>query len=274
MTAGMDLPSNDIINEIEFIFKVLKQYNVSFHETNRFSQFYKSYKKLIESNNISNNFSELLEGMRDFFELKSIVSSPEILGTSVEELKLMLSGCRLPSEDSNSTARDNQYQLFLASRFSDSGMNVNCVEPDFSFEFEGVTYSVAAKRIKSRKKIYERIKEAEKQIMQFEHDGFIALSLDRLLESDNPYVLTNNPDDLVNITNELLLGLVKELFPAKYFEERSKRIKGIIVTLGIPSFTPFDSSLGYGFSLQLFPLTELGDEMEYLKIGRICEQLA
>ncbi|NRF94828.1 hypothetical protein HQN89_28460 [Paenibacillus frigoriresistens] len=253
--------------------KVLRENNISFHETNRFSQFYKNYKKLIESNKISKHFSELLEGMRDFFELKSIVSSPEILRCSVDELKLMLSGSSLPSEDSNSIARDNQYQLFLASRFSNSGMNVKCVEPDFSFEYEGITYSVAAKRIKSRKKIHERIKEAEKQIMQFEHDGFIALSLDRLLESDNPYILTNNPDDLANLTNELLLGLVKELFPAKYFEERSKRIKGIIVTLGIPSFTPCDSSLGYGFYLQLFPLTEIWDEIEYLKIGRICEQL-
>lgn len=85
--------------------------------------------------------------------------------------------------------------------------------------------------------------------------------------------MTEDPDAVTNATEELLLGLIKETFPAKYFEDRDKRIKGLILTLGIPSFTPTDLSFGYGFSLQLFPLTEIEAEDEFNRIGKICERL-
>ncbi|XEC97297.1 hypothetical protein AB6A23_12515 [Paenibacillus tarimensis] len=240
--GGTDLPASNIITEIESIFKILRDYNIPIHESNRFLQFYRDYLLLIETDNLAKHFPELLEGMRDFFEIKSIVSSSEILRNSDNELKLILGGNRLPSEDTNSTARNLQYQLYLASRFSNSGMNVKCVEPDFSFEYDGSTYSVAAKRITSRKKILKRLKEAEQQILQYEHEGFIALSLDRLLQAEDPYIVTNNPDLVTNAAYELLIGLVKELFPAEFFESRNKRVKGLILTFGIPSFTPIDLS--------------------------------
>lgn len=271
--GGLDLSSSDIIAEIKSIIKILDKHNIPIHESSRFYQFYRDYASLIETNNIENRYPELLEGMRDFFEIKSIIASSNILRNSQSDVKMMLSGTRLPSEDSNSTARNLQYQLYLASKFCNSGMSVMCVEPDFSFEYDGATYSVAAKRITSRNKIRKRIKEAEQQINKCDHDGFIALSLDRLLPTANPFIVTNDPDVVTNATDELLLGLIKELFPAEYFESRDKKIKGIIITLGIPSFTPKDRSLGYGFSFQLFPLTAEEDEAEFRRIGNICEHL-
>lgn len=180
----------------------------------------------------------------------------------------------MPSEDANSLARNLQYQLYLASRFSNSGMNINCVEPDFIFNYDSEIYSVAVKRITSRNKVKERIKEAEQQILKYDYDGFIAISIDRLLEYSNPFIITNNPDVLPSATYELLTGIVKETFDKDCFEGRSKKVKGLIITLGVPSFTPNDLSIGYGFNLQLFPLTEPNDEREFERIGKISERLS
>lgn len=272
--GGIDLHAKDILKQIEEIFRVLEEHDIPFNKSSRFYLFYKDYSRLLESNNMEEHFSELLEGMRDFFEIKSIVSSKEILHNSKNELKQLFSGSRLPAEDTNTLARNLQYQLYLASRFSNSGMEINCVEPDFNFEYEGEIYSVAAKRITSRNKVIERIKEAEKQILRHDYDGFIAISLDRLLNIANPYILTNNPDVLSSATYELLTGIVKELFDAECFESRDKKVKGMIITLGVPCFTPIDLSIGYGFNLQLFPLTDPNDIYEFERIGKISERLS
>lgn len=272
--GGIDLHAKDILKQIEEIFRVLEEHDIPFNKSSRFYLFYKDYSRLLESNNMEEHFSELLEGMRDFFEIKSIVSSKEILHNSKNELEQLFSGSRLPAEDTNTLARNLQYQLYLASRFSNSGMEINCVEPDFNFEYEGEIYSVAAKRITSRNKLIERIKEAEKQILRHDYDGFIAISLDRLLNIANPYILTNNPDVLSSATYELLTGIVNELFDAECFESRDKKVKGMIITLGVPCFTPIDLSIGYGFNLQLFPLTDPNDRYEFERIGKISERLS
>lgn len=84
--GNTDLPAANIIAEIESIFNVLREYDISVHESNRFNLFYKDFKNLIAQNNLKERFSELLEGMRDFFEIRSIVQSTEILSNSKEEL--------------------------------------------------------------------------------------------------------------------------------------------------------------------------------------------
>lgn len=272
--TGIDLHAEDILKQIEEIFRVLEEHDIPLNKSSRFYLFYKDYSRLLKSNNIEEHFSELLEGMRDFFEIKSIVSSEEILHNSKIELKQLFSGSRLPAEDTNTLARNLQYQLYLASRFSNSGMRINCVEPDFNFEYDGEIYSVAAKRITSRNKVMERIKEAEQQILRSNYDGLIAISLDRLLNIANPCIITNNPDVLLRATYELLTGIVKEFFPVECFESRDKKVKGMIITLGIPSFTPKDLSIGYGFNLQLFPLTEHDDIYEFERIGEISKRLS
>lgn len=48
----------------------------------------------------------------------------------------------------------------------------------------------------------------------------------------------------------------------------------MIISLGIPFFIPKDLSFGYGFNLQLFPLTDLNDIDEFERIGKITEKLS
>ena len=174
ITGGIDLSAEKIIKSIEWVINRFESFEISVNKSSRFYRFYCDFSKLNKSIVVPENIDELLEGMRDFFEIWQIAKSEEVLKSSKKEMEELLGGNRIPSADKNPLARNLQYQLYLASIFSTSGMMVRCEEPDFLFEYMGVTYSVAAKRITSKSKIEERIKEAEKQIHKYSYDGFIA----------------------------------------------------------------------------------------------------
>lgn len=273
-TGGTDLSAENIIGSLEWIINRFESYGINVNKTSRFYKFYCDFIKINKSVIVPDNMDELLEGMRDFFELRQIASSDEVLNNSKKELNELLGGNRIPSADKNPLARNLQYQLYLASIFCASGMMVYCEEPDFTFNYMGVKYSVAAKRLTSNSKINKRIKEAEKQILKYSYDGFIALSLDRLLDIKNPLIITMDHEVLNEATKDLLFNIIKNNFSQACFANRSDKIKGIILTLGIPSFTPGEMAFGYGFNLHLFPLVNPKDKDEFNRIGRITANLS
>lgn len=272
--GGLDLTPKKIISSIEAILQIFESFGINVNKSSRLYRFYCDYNNLIKSRDIPENIDELLEGMRDFFEIRQIVQAEELIKSSKKEIEEILGGNRVPSDDKNPLARNLQYQLFLASMFSSSDMKVRSQEPDFIFEYMGEEYSVAVKRITSKLKVKERLREAEKQIQRHCLNGFIALSLDRLLEQTNPFILLRDNAVLNEATKELIFSLARQNLDKECFVNRDPKVKGIIVTLGIPSFNPDDLSLGYGFNLQLFPLVDpTENEVEFDRIGKITEKL-
>ena len=75
-------------------------------------------------------------------------------------------------------ARDYQHELWLGSWFAMGGRPTMPAEPDLNVTLWFEWYGVAAKRVRSRSKILERVREAASQIRKHSEHGIIALSLD------------------------------------------------------------------------------------------------
>jgi hypothetical protein len=93
-------------------------------------------------------------------------------------------GSVLPYKAARQTRdRDFQFELYIAGLFSKAGIPVHQKEPDIICDMDGFIFGVAAKRIKSKKKIYARIKEASSQIVKSRIPGIIALDFTPLQDS-------------------------------------------------------------------------------------------
>jgi hypothetical protein len=85
-----------------------------------------------------------------------------------------------PSHSSNTIGRDTQFELYVAATFKAAGMHPHQAEPDIQCKYNDYPFSIAAKRIKSKKQLLKRVREASKQIHKSENNGIIALDLSPL----------------------------------------------------------------------------------------------
>jgi hypothetical protein len=66
-----------------------------------------------------------------------------------ERLEMLLRGADDPDGESNSAARDNQFELLVAALFVLGGADVYSGEPDFRFLYHGRHVGIACKRVRS-----------------------------------------------------------------------------------------------------------------------------
>lgn len=126
----------------------------------------------------------LMEAHRTGFELYAIARSlnPRLRAPDVLRRKLAIAhgGADDPAKDTEASARarDYQFELWVAAWLAAGGKPVRLMEPDLQvaqwFQWRGV----AAKRVRSRRKILARVKEAAAQIKKHTPTGFVALALD------------------------------------------------------------------------------------------------
>ncbi|MGO4498590.1 hypothetical protein AB4114_22170 [Paenibacillus sp. 2RAB27] len=201
MAFGADSPAEDCILTLDRLFVLLEDIDIKVSPSCRFAVFRRNFEKYYNhvmvagKNPYDFNLTELLEGFRDYSELKMICSSDKLLTEARMDIRLILSGNILDSMDKNRTARDVQFQLSFAAHLELAGYNISVREPDFLVEKDGLTYSAAAKRLSGKGSIYSNIIKAEKQIKQFLYPGLIVLSIERLMD-EKDFVLYIEDNDL------------------------------------------------------------------------------
>lgn len=98
-------------------------------------------------------------------------------------LARLLQGHDSANGDSRSTPRDMQFELLIAALMKLGGIpDVVMGEPDIRFHLGAQVLGVAAKRVRSRRKLRERVGEALRQLEQNSMDGIIALNVDACAE--------------------------------------------------------------------------------------------
>jgi hypothetical protein len=104
-----------------------------------------------------------------------------------EVLKRIVSDSPLPQQDrGNSPGRDAAFELYVGAVCrSGRFLPVNFEEPDVTCVWQGIKYAFPAKRIKSEKRIIERVTEATKQIKRSGLPGVIALDTCLAFNPDN-----------------------------------------------------------------------------------------
>jgi hypothetical protein len=112
---------------------------------------------------------------------------PDLADHDVHDL---VSGSFHPADDTPSNrARDREFELFIGAICRRSGLRVELREPDTRFALDGVTYSVAAKRIASPKRVEQHVRKAAQQIADQGYPGFIVLDITRILDASGDIVL-------------------------------------------------------------------------------------
>lgn len=134
--------------------------------------------------------------------LQEMPRLPQTIGWQ-SKMRTALKGNVLSADDGpDSAGRDAQYELFLASAFRAAGFEVALDEPDVTFQMDGQTFGIAAKRIKSDKAVEKRVREASKQIYRSGHPGIIALDITYLCDSVKPIMA--NSTDVVHVFGKRL----------------------------------------------------------------------
>lgn len=223
---GMSL--QQALQEIDYVTDVLKQKGVMIQGGSRL----KLHREVIEQGLQGfidpevKQFKYLTEALRETREL-FIILSQESFVTNIPktELHALVSGQQLAMQDKNTNPRNMQYQLFLASLFHKAGLEVRLAEPDVkckTTDGKDVEFSIAAKRLKSLKKVETRIRKAWNQIEKHNMPGIIALSVEAAANPNFDPMPYNY--DLCEVT---------QAFYAKYKDKFTPRNRGYYLMAGV-----------------------------------------
>lgn len=130
-----------------------------------------------------------------------------------ERMRIVLGGNVLASADNqNSQARDTQFELYLAAVAMTSGICVELTEPDLLLTMDGITFSIAAKRLKSEKLIKSNIRKAADQICRCGCPGLVALDISFIEQISKP-IFVDTMSAASSLATVLADGFAHEYMP-------------------------------------------------------------
>ena len=101
------------------------------------------------------------------------------------DLQELVKGSLDPAEDKQSArARNKEFEWYIASLFRRAGLPVALAEPDVLIHYNGSVRAIAAKRVYSRNKLKENVKNATDQIKRAGLTGYIFLEVTRYINPD------------------------------------------------------------------------------------------
>lgn len=143
----------------------------------------------------------------------------------------------------NSHGRDIAFELLVAAKFANSGFPVDFgTEADLKVEYKNVTLFVECKRIKSRKKVQRRIKEALKQLHKRYKTasdpsfskGLLSLSIGNIINPDMKLLTGKTAIDVGEMAAKYNAWFIEKY--KKYLHNtKDKRTIGSIVVFTTPS---------------------------------------
>lgn len=235
--------------------------HVNIHPQSRICLFEQQFRRfgssrMAELKESSFDWNSFTEGNHDITEIaficeKLIQLFPAELTAVLEPL---FDGAILPSSDTNTLARDRQFELYMAALFIHSDFKIELKEPDLKFEHHGTYYGIAAKRISSARQIKKRVKEARFQLSKAGLRGLIALSVDRLLPGDVPRVVASSERALDHAGASLIQSILSDHGPTIAPLLCHPNVVGLIVNLVVPGMMAGTMGhIGTSTSLRLMP---------------------
>ena len=109
-------------------------------------------------------------------------------GTAEERLRVSLARAlsgpldRRKEDEASVRARNTQFELFVGAWLTAGGVEPRLGEPDLLLRIGTYRLGVAAKRVRSRRKLVQRAKEAAEQVRIRSGQGIVALNVDSLLD--------------------------------------------------------------------------------------------
>ena len=184
----------------------------------------------------------IMEAHRTLMESFIITSALDIPDELLRlTLKRLLEGHDHAAGDAKSTPRDMQFELLLAAIMKLGGIaDVKMGEPDIQFQMGALTLGVAVKRVRSPRKLGERVGEALRQLEQQSLQGFIALKVDAAAE----HAFLEHGEEAVH---HAVTAIVARAAARVDQCDAEGRVMGIVGLATVFAMQDFDD--GYAFSI-------------------------
>lgn len=179
-----------------------------------------------------------IESIRDMYQLRLIVDTMDAHREDPEFRKaanILKKDASFPDEGNQSPGRNYQFQLYLAALCTKAGLPTRHDEPDVQFDFEGTTFGIAAKRLRTFSQLEEHVKDGADQTRRAGVQGMIALDLTIAWNPTNRRVLSQIESQLY----KPISSAKTQNFAADYGD----KIKSWVAGEGVLSIWTFESTL-------------------------------
>jgi hypothetical protein len=155
---------------------------------------------------------------------------------SDDELRDLVAGNFDPALDRpGKRTRDKEFEFFVAAVCRRAGVHTVLGEPDVVMRFREAEWSIAAKRLSSRRQVRENVEKAAKQIGREGRPGFIFLDVTKLLHSD--YLIVTHWRRAHETVGGHVLALVREQ-GALFDRPWGERVRGFMLRAAFPYVSP------------------------------------
>jgi hypothetical protein len=129
---------------------------------------------LEDPKDVTDYLTAVVEGQYVLDAYAGLVYPPEVQGWPDRLMQALEGRPELTADDKS---RDTMMELVVAAAAHRGGLEVHLDEPDVRIVHEGRSYGVAAKRIRSLKKLGERVRKGANQVQRAGLNGFVAVDL-------------------------------------------------------------------------------------------------
>lgn len=272
-----ELHLQDLLNKIKNIETFAHDNGLNIHPTCRIKQAEQLINRFLSSNynpptDYEFPWKAYYEGIRDIAEISFICQmlSQDHLDDLKKHWNTLIKGANTPDQDSDSLARNIQFQLFFSAHFKKQGYPIEINEPDFLFNHHEKWYGVAAKRLSSANNLDKRVQEGVRQINESNYPGFVAISFDRIFQPNGGEKLASETIFSQSSAYPLLEETVNS-----YVSQITKRLKnsclGFIGFLKILYYHESGLSLFIDSAEKWYPRSDADEELRTL-IKEIAEK--
>lgn len=229
------------IIEIENIYKEFLALNITTIPASRIKKYLDSFHSIYECSIGKQRFNQniaymMLNAIVEFHQFKTIFKAIKNDSSNRWEKRLSQlvggSACAV-DEKKHSSPRDFQFETFVGAVFKLSGFDVAFDEPDIVVSDNAQCIGIAAKRLRSLKRLEKNCKKASQQIINSGRPGLIAIDISHAIKPGcciNTNDLEGARHMIENIANNFILNHYSKLMSIC----KNKNILGIMVHALMP----------------------------------------
>jgi hypothetical protein len=230
----------DLLEEIREVVAVLEGLGITVHPSGRLKQYERVYEGAArlwdkDHSQLWSNLPAYIHGLKEVQELNFIASTVGSRADARDKLEFLVGGNLLPGKDTDTQARDYQYELLIASVFVNGGLEVRITDPDVHFRWEGRWYFAEAKRPKSVNKIWKRIREGAKAIRAAGGQGIVCIALDHILFGPNRMLRSPTPQMGPYLTDFHIDTFVRGHLTDVCTAAKDDAVFGVLWSLNLPA---------------------------------------
>lgn len=271
---------DDFRNELIAFEELIQRVGLRLNPSSRLAAFSRrnlqfARKELHVVRGINENNEALLEGGRDFAELSVAARAllPSADPALLKKFQSALGGASSATGESNPASRNIQFELFLAAILRSAGVQVVFAEPDLRLRCGEQMLGIAVKRILSAERIPREVHEGGKQIERQGLRGFVALSLDHLIEDDNYRIEVANPEQLLLQAKMRAAEVIDGHFEAIRRQTEKLPVLGLYISFVQLGIMPQTNGIGHAELVYPVPFRDRWTQADWEALKVLSGQL-